>query len=109
MFTIAKVATYSWPIEVQTPTDGGQFEKSTFDVVFKRISTSKLKTLIGDEKTDSDFAREVVFGWKGVRDEAGNEIPFSESALESLLEIPSIPGTIVVAYLQSVQGAKRKN
>ncbi len=38
MFKIVKTDRYKWPVKVSLPIDGGRFEDSTFDVVFKRLS-----------------------------------------------------------------------
>ena len=34
-FVRKKIATYKWPVTVEYPSDGGHFEKQSFDVVFK--------------------------------------------------------------------------
>lgn len=110
MFVLAKEASYSWPVKVSTPKDGGTYEKSTFEVKFKRLQQSKLRKVLKDEEaTDASFCRDVVLDWKGVKDESGAEVPFSETALDQLLEIPGVAKSIVDAYLESVSGAKIKN
>jgi hypothetical protein len=55
------------------------------------------------------LAKEMLIGWSGIVDDAGKEVPFSESALGQLLEIPSVATQIVRAFYESYEDAKRKN
>jgi len=112
MFKITQTASYSWPVSVNIPTNGGLYEKQTFDGDFKRLADSRLKEIRmaveKEEMTDADFVREVMVGWKGVTD-GTNDVPFSESALAQLLDIPGVSGAIVTAVIESLSGLKRKN
>lgn len=112
MFKLTQSQSYKWPVSVSIPTDMGQFEKQTFDGEFKRLSDSRLKEVRtkveADEMTDADFAREVMVGWKGVTDGEA-EVPFSQSALDQLLDIPGVAAAIVMAVVESLSGLKRKN
>lgn len=110
MFVLDTEASYSWPVHVSLPKDGGTFEKSSFDAKFKRIPQSRLKKLLQDEDaTDMNFCKEIVVGWKGIKDKEGQDIPYSEAGFEMLLEVPGVATTIVKAYLESIAGAKTKN
>jgi len=51
----------------------------------------------------------VLIGWAGVTDDDGKDIPFSQSALQQLLDVPMLAAAITLAYFESLQGAKRKN
>lgn len=112
MFKLSQSETYSWPVQFKLPADGGQFESHTFDAVFKRISKSRINEASNDETmTDIDFAKEVLVGWKGVTNDGKEEVPFSESARDRLLEIPAVAAGVVASFLASSHGkeAKRKN
>ena len=63
----------------------------------------------GEELEDQDAAKEVLAGWSGVVDDDSKEIPFSDSALTQLLEIPTVAGQIIRAWFDSLDVAKRKN
>lgn len=112
MFKIVQNPTYSWPVTVEFPSDGGRVEKATFDVEFKRLSQTRLNEIteaIGKSTiTDGDLAREVIVGWSGITDENG-AVPYSEAARDQLLDIPLVAGAIVMAMFNSITGAKRKN
>ena len=55
------------------------------------------------------MASEVLVGWSGVTDDEGKEVPFSQKSMAELLEVPMLAGAIVMAYFDSLNGAKRKN
>jgi len=112
-FVLKRSGSYSWPVYFDIPVDGGRFERQTFDCEFKQLSQSRIREIsesIGSEDlTDADVAAEVLQGWSGVTDDAGKEVPFSQKAMEDLLEVPMLASAIVLAYFESLQGAKRKN
>jgi hypothetical protein len=112
MFKIVQNPTYSWPVSVELPSDGGKTEKATFDAEFKRLTQSRVEEIRQaverNEMRDVDLAREVLVGWSGVVDGDG-QVPFSESAKQQLLDIPMVATAIVTALLGSISGARRKN
>ena len=112
MFKIVTTPTYTWPVTVELPTDGGKTEKATFDAEFKRLTQSRVdeikKAVERGEMTDADLAREALVGWSGVVDGDG-PVPYSESARDQLLDIPMVATAIVMALLGSLSGARRKN
>jgi hypothetical protein len=121
-FVLKQSATYTWPITLILPVDGGRREKHTFDGEFKRLPQSRINEIVRQARAmergrlgedegleDQDAAKEIMVGWSGVVDDDGKEIPFSESNLNQLLEIPTIAGQIVRAWFESLEVAKRKN
>lgn len=112
MFKIVQNPTYTWPVTVELPTDGGKTEKATFDAEFKRLTQARVdeirQAVERGEMRDTDLAREAMVGWSGVVDGDG-PVPYSEKARDQLLDIPMVPAAIVMALLGSLSGAKRKN
>jgi hypothetical protein len=108
MFKLSQSATFTWPVECQLPIDGGKFEKATFDAEFRRKTMSELSDMQEALKTDAEFVREIMTGWKGVTDD-GAEVPFSEAALGQMLAIPGVSASIVLAYRAAIVGLKQKN
>lgn len=111
-FVLSQSSTYSWPVTVEFPVDGGKTEKQTFDAEFKRLPQSRIKEIAlaidANETNDIDIAQEVLVGWSGVTD-GSSEIPFSDKALKQLLDVPLVATSIVVAFFSSMSGGKRKN
>lgn len=111
-FVLKQSDTYTWPVTFEIPVDG-QHETQSFDAVFKRMSQSWIREVakkIDEGKiSDIEVAKQVVAGWSGVNDAQGKEIPFSIKGLETMLDIPSVAGAVVLAYFNSISGAKEKN
>lgn len=112
MFKISQSDTYTWPVVIEVPADGGRVEKATFDAQFKRLTQSRIeeirKAIEREEIRDVELVQEVLTGWAGVIDDNG-PVPYSEAARDLLLDIPMVAGAIVLALFQSLSGAKRKN
>lgn len=112
MFIIKQSQTFKWPVAVSLPADGGKTVKHTFDAEFKRLGKEELAGLF--DKLDADggadsVVRAVMVGWAGITD--GSEaVPFSDGALQQLLDIPTVTGAILKAFTEAVSGeAQRKN
>jgi hypothetical protein len=121
-FVLKQSDTYTWPITLILPVDGGRREKHTFDGEFKRLPQTRINEIVRQARAmergrlnedegleDQDAAIELLAGWSNVVDDEGNEIPFSTKALDQLLEIPTVAGQIVRAWFESLEVAKRKN
>lgn len=112
MFKLAQTPTYTWPVTIDQPADGGRTIQHTFDAVFKRVTQTEVdemrRAIEAEELKNADMVRQVMVGWSGVED-ADGPVPFSQEALGKLLEVPMVSGSIVLALLHSLSGAKRKN
>jgi hypothetical protein len=121
-FVLKQSASYTWPVPLLIPVDGGRREKHSFDAEFKRLPQTRIDEIIRlarmieagkgepeDEQTMARIPRELLIGWTGITDDAGKDVPFSESALDQLLEIPTIAGQIIKAWFSSMEVAKKGN
>lgn len=113
MFVISQKQTYTWPVTVEFPVDGGKTDRQTFDAEFKRISQTRIneiRTAIElNQTTDTELAREVLVGWEGVNDANGEAVPFTERSRDQLLDVPLVSSAVIFAWLGSLTGVKRKN
>jgi hypothetical protein len=113
MFVISQKSSYTWPVTVEFPVDGGKTERQTFDGEFKRLTQTRINEIRArieaGETSDGELAREVLIGWEGVNDGNGEPVPFSEGARDRLLDIPLVSSAVVLSWLGSLSGAKRKN
>lgn len=112
-FVLKQSDTYRWPVTFDVPVDGGRHERHSFDGEFRRLNQSRIREMgqqieAGDV-TDAELATEVLVGWTGITDDDGKDVPFSQAALQRLLDVPMVAAAIVLAYFNSLQGAKRKN
>ena len=124
-FVLKQSNSYTWPVSVKLPADGGKFEKQTFDAQFKRLPQGRINEIQVDVQTrikasernetleggisDQSIADELLVGWSGVVDGDGDEILFSEELKEQLLDISTVASAIIVAYFDSLTGSKAKN
>ena len=106
-FVRKKVATYKWPVTVEYPSDGGHFEKQSFDVVFKRLGRSKFSELV--DKGDIELLEAVLESWEGIEDEDGKPVPCTAAVRKEFFDDPYFCRGVVKAYLESLEGAPAKN
>jgi len=124
-FVLKQSSSYSWPVSFKLPTDGGKFEKQTFDAEFKRLPQARINEIqievqarikaaernesITDSISDQSIAEELLVGWSGVVDGDGDEVPFSEVNKQQLLAVATLASAIIVSYFDSLTGVKTKN
>lgn len=112
-FVLSQSDSYSWPVAVEFPVDGGRFDRQTFDAQFKRLPQDRIRQIWdqiqSNELDDDGLCNEVLVGWAGVQDGKGAEIPYSEKARKDLLRVPLVAAAIVTAWLDSLSKARRKN
>lgn len=113
MFKTDQSASYTWPVAVDMPGDGGKRATHKFDAQFKRLSQSEIESLMrrvnSGETGDGALLAEVLLGWKGVQDEDGAELPFSEGNREKLLNVYPVRPAVVAAFFDSIRTGREKN
>jgi hypothetical protein len=123
-FVLKQSSSYSWPVTIRMPADGGKREKQSFEAEFKRLPQSRIAEIqamaqklvkaaeAGEQLegiSDVSVADEVLVGWSGILDEDGEEVPYSETNKAILLEVPLMAASLVQAYFASLTDEKRKN
>ena len=106
-FIRKKVKTFKWPVSIEEPADGGTFETTTFDAIFKRLGRSEFLKL--SEKSEFDLLKAVLTGWDGIEDENGKALPFSIEAVRELSDDPYWIRGVLKAYTETFEGAKAGN
>lgn len=113
MFRLVQNDSFTWPIRVDIPVDGGRFESATFDAVFKKVPQSRIKDLqkqiAKDGFDDTAMCREILIGWSGIVDEDGEEVPFSQSNRDRLLDTIGLSSAIVMQFFEALRGNRAKN
>lgn len=113
MFKLKKTNTFSWPVRIKVPQDGGTFGVSEIALQFEQLPQEAFNDLVkaADMDFNAELLRKTVRGWEKVCEEDGTPIPFSDEALEQLLSIPWARNAAAEAYMEAVSGnrAKRKN
>ena len=106
-FILKKTASYKWPVTVEVPTDGGKFERQTFDAIFKKMSRSAFNDLV--DNGDDSLVDGILEGWDGIKDEDGKDVPFTQKNKKELCDDPYVMKALIQAYADSVTGAPAKN
>ena len=106
-FVRKRTKTVEWPVIVNVPADGGDFTEEKFTAHFRNIGRADFNKLAA--QGDDSLIEAVLIGWGDMSDEDGKEILFSAATLkEQLDDYHWVQGTIA-AYLEMLNGAKRKN
>jgi len=124
-FVLNQSATYRWPVSFRVPTDGGKYERQSFEADFCRLPQSRINEIQTEVQarlraadlgrqyegdiSDISIADEVLAGWSGIVDDEGEEVVFSKTTKAELLNVPSLAGSIIEAYFESIGGKKTKN
>lgn len=113
MFVLSQSESYTWPVTVEFPVDGGRFDKQTFDAEFRRLAQSRIREIWeliqSGDLNDDELCGEVLVGWAGIQDAKGTEVPYSEKAKTDLLNVPLVAAAVVSSWLDSLSKGKRKN
>lgn len=119
-FVLQQTSSYTWPVSLELPTNGGKKDKSKFTAEFARLPQSKINEIAkrakaaeygnaSDEEVidDKTAAKEILVGWAEVVDDDGEEVDFTLANLELLLEIPTAAGQLIAQWLESMELAKK--
>jgi len=113
MFKLKQSQTYFWPVVAKSCADGGTYERHPFDIEFRRMPQSEVEELRDLSRaaatSDRELVRRIVVGWRGIADESGETLPFSQTKLDELLDMPGVAAMIVIAWLDSLGGLLEKN
>ena len=109
-FKIAQSDSYKYKVDVETNGENGKKEKSTFNVMFKRLSQSEITELVGTESlTFEDLMARVLVGWDGLIGSDNHPVEFNDANRVALYEIPEARFALREAYWESVRLGKQKN
>lgn len=109
MFKLNPKPTFTAPVALSVP---GLSEPLEVLFTFRHKGKEALAKWVAtaSQKLDAEALSEVVCGWAGVKDEDGQDVPYTLTALSALLEnYPASQGEVFRAYLRELTEAKRKN
>lgn len=101
----------SVPVSGRLPDANGRAVPFSFTVLARRLPASELRTALeSSDRTVPEFLSSVMRGWSGVQADDGAELPYSQPALDALLDIVGMANLIFGAYIEAcgVKG-KEKN
>lgn len=109
--------TYTWPVVVEIPADGGNYREARFTARFQLQPQDVVDEVLqkirdeDDQDEDTDLAVKLLVGWEDVQGADGQPLVYSDESKHALLNIPYVRGAVVRAYFASLGGkkARRKN
>lgn len=102
-FVRKTIKTFSWPVPVEEPTDGGTFTTSTFDATFRRVGRAEFARL--SNKGDMPLLKAILTGWDGIDDESGTPIPFTQETMKEFADDPYWMRAVLKAYTATFDGS----
>lgn len=114
MLVISKKPTYTYPITLAVPADGGEVKDVVFTIIFHRLGESALQALQKDieEKglTNGEFLKTVVAGWgNDVMDDDKKPLPFNTENLDALLDMEGAVPVLMTSFNKSRLEVSEKN
>ena len=108
-FVRKKTKVYSWPVEVQTPSEEkvGEFETTTFTGKFIRLSRKELDSF--ESASEFDALKKVLVGWEDVNEEDGTPIEFSKAELKNFAEDTDFVAGVLDAFKKFYANAQVGN
>lgn len=108
-FKISNKVAFKVKGQINGPDGAAQF--FDFGLTAKRLNADQLRATleVGNQQLVSDFLAENIIDWRGVKDEAGADMPFSLADFDELQRVyPGLSGLIFNTYLAEV-AARAKN
>tara|TARA_B100000900_G_scaffold341526_1_gene304612 strand:- start:494 stop:826 length:333 start_codon:yes stop_codon:yes gene_type:complete len=108
-FVRKKTKVYSWPVEVETPSETkiGEFDTTSFTGKFVRLSRNELDTF--DSSTEFEALKKVLVGWEDVNEEDGTPIEFSDKSLKEFSEDIDFVAGVLEAFKKFYANAQSGN
>lgn len=109
MFKVVKNRTFTIPVKVMTPVDGGHLVEE-LKVTYNYLPTDQtaqfdMKTAAG---TDA-FLAVAVRRLDDLTDEADNPLPYSDELRDQILKQPHVRNAVVAEYAKAVTTAAEGN
>lgn len=110
---IKKTKTFTWPVKILEPKDGGGFNEQKVRIKFNMIPQERIDEIIKNEsEDDSDVLDEIVAGWddEAFKDENGNSLTFNVENKALILSVPYVRTGMIAGFFEAASGkaAKKK-
>lgn len=114
MFKLCPAPTFAAPVNLTVP---GESEPGVVVFTFKHMGREALaewmarpSQMDGKPVTDVEYLGQVIAGWSGVSDDAGQPAPCTPQALDALLDAyPASGREIFAAYVKALTESRAKN
>lgn len=106
-FKLAQKPTFTARVKVETPNQKGGFDRSEFQVVFKRVNMDEVEEYRSMKAVD--VLTKTITGWHDLIDDDNKEVDFNDDNLSALLQIPQALTALSESFWTCQFKAKEKN
>ncbi|WP_290906224.1 hypothetical protein [Aquabacterium sp.] len=107
MFKRTTDRTFQAEVKVPVANAAGGYDANTFKATFEHANSDELDEL--RVVTNRELIARKLKNWDLVDEETKEQVPFTPENLAALLAIPPTPTQIVVAFWETINGARAKN
>jgi hypothetical protein len=101
MFKIIANPTFTHPVKVQVPIDGGHREES-FRATFRVVDADADERDLGSAAGSTAFLRDTVIGMEELVDADGKSVDYSDELRDQLLKLPFVRAALARTYFLAV-------
>lgn len=108
MFKLVAERTAWWPVIWKGVAEDGSIIENEIELRFHVLGEAEFKDLLKQAEGSSDdvaILRRLVKDWRGIGDEDGKQLPFSEENLGRFLDIPNAKLGLATAYYRLMAAA----
>ena len=109
MFKIATETTFTHPVKVMIPVDGGH-EAADFRAKFLVLPSDREKDFdLATAEGSNGFLRAILVSADDVAGDDGEALPWSDALRDRLLQVPFVRTALTRTYFRAVQKAAEGN
>ncbi|MDF3024803.1 MAG: hypothetical protein K0R10_2164 [Alphaproteobacteria bacterium] len=106
-FKLTQKPTFVSRVTVETPNQKGGFDRSAFNVEFRRAGMDEIEEL--KKLPGKEVMEKVLVGWSELLDDDNQPVDFNDDNLRALLNIPPALLAMSAAFWESLFKAREKN
>ena len=109
MFKFEKNPTFTWPVKVQVPIDGGKFEEHVFTARWQLQEAAALRKFQAEHPEGGAAAllEKALKSWSDVQETDGTPIEFTPENVKRLADAPHVRSALITSYWDAADGGLR--
>ncbi|KJS45893.1 MAG: hypothetical protein VR71_00030 [Roseovarius sp. BRH_c41] len=109
MFKIDQTPTFTHPVEIKVPADGGH-DLQTLNATFRVLPDEEIEALdMRTTRGEREFLSAAIVSLDDIEDEKGNKLPYSHGLRDRLIGLAYVRVALVNAYYAALVGKRVKN
>ncbi len=109
MFKVTEKRTFTHPVTVMTPADGGHAEE-TFKCTFNYLDVDQVEGFdLNTKEGTTAFLQAIVNRLDDLVNDHGNPMTYNDALRDQVIKLGSVRSALIAAYLEAVSKAKTGN